>query len=239
MGKKIETRHIGTCELRADAGDQFAITGIAARYNKPTNIGGMFIEKIAPGAFSRSLRNKADVVCTFNHDLSAVLGRTKSGTLTLQDSPEGLKFRCQLDRDSQSHRDLYAAVKRGDLDSCSFAFLVPPNGDTWDGNKRTLTDVDLKDVSVVTTPAYPGTSVDARSRRKPEDDIDEILDGDSDDDESEDDDERCACDCEACRAGFCRACTNEDCTDEDCEECGARSATELADLRDRLAALKI
>ncbi len=158
----IENR--ATCELRADAGDEMALVGMAARYNTPTKIGGRFTEKIAPGAFSRSMRSGADVVCTFNHDVNRVLGRTKSGTLTLKDSPEGLRFRCVLDNAQQSHRDLYASVKRGDINGCSFSFSVPEDGDEWDGDERTLRNVNLLDVSVVTHPAYPGTAVDARSK---------------------------------------------------------------------------
>jgi HK97 family phage prohead protease len=159
-------------ELRAAPG--FKLEGIAAKYNsRSSNLGG-FVEQISPGAFTRSLKAGAKVVVTKNHDPNFVLGSTKSGTATVFDSPEGLRFSVQLDKANTSHTDTYASVKRGDIDSCSFAFKVPAGGDSWaDGARddagnacslRTLKDVDLIDCSVVTYPAYPqGTQVDARS----------------------------------------------------------------------------
>jgi uncharacterized protein len=133
---------------------------------------GGFKERIAPGAFTRSLVEGTDVKCLVNHSPSELLGRTKNGTLNLEQDSRGLKFRCALNPDSQAHRDLHAAIKRGDMDECSFAFTVPEGGDVWDEAKdengqryqrRTLRDVDLLDVSAVTYPAYNNTSVGARS----------------------------------------------------------------------------
>jgi uncharacterized protein len=105
----------------------------------------------------------------FNHNANFVLGRVKNGTLQLTNTDAGLAFRCQLNPAMQSHQDLYASVKRGDISECSFAFSVPKGGDKWskDYSTRTLTDVDLFDVSVVTNPAYgnDATTVDARQLR--------------------------------------------------------------------------
>jgi len=56
-------------------------------------------------------------------------------------------------------------MKRGDLDKMSFAFV--PMRQTWDDSgdipKRTIEDVALHDVSIVTTPAYDGTEIGLRS----------------------------------------------------------------------------
>ena len=149
-----------------------ALTGYAARFNTKSHpLPGGFTETIAPGAFRRSLANGDDVVCTFNHSSDHVLGRTKSGTLRLAEDDKGLKFRCQLDKNQTAHRDLHSAIKRGDIADCSFAFTV--DGDDFnDGTDengercilRTVRSVkQLHDVSVVTHPAYGGTSVDARA----------------------------------------------------------------------------
>jgi HK97 family phage prohead protease len=174
MANKIEQRIFSGVQVRAAAGAAFTLEGIAASYNMPSKPipmqgGGTFIEYVKPGAFARSLRNKADVKALFNHSANLILGRVKNGTLTLTDTPAGLAFRVQLNQKMQSHQDLYASVKRGDVSECSFAFSVAPKGQQWnaDYSKRTLTDVDLFDVSVVTNPAYGGgaTSVDARQLR--------------------------------------------------------------------------
>lgn len=175
MSTHIEIRYASkmTVEERGDQGDEMALVGYAATYNslsKPLPQG--FVEKIAPGAFDRALAEKQDCRCLFNHDSSRVLGRVSSGTLKLSSDDKGLKFRCALDPNQQAHRDLHAAVKRGDISDCSFAFS--PNGEDGhdfddvrqqDGSWlmiRTLKDVNLYDVSAVTHPAYNDTSVQAR-----------------------------------------------------------------------------
>lgn len=169
-----ELRYSIGSELRAVL-ENFEISGIAAAYMvNSRNLGG-FVERIAPTAFVRSLRDKADVKMLLNHQPDNILGRTKSNTLVLSDSPQGLRFRCKLDESNSFHQSVYASIKRGDLDECSFAFQVPDGGDDWQDNGavdengqrcalRTLKDVTLLDASVVTYPAYPqGTHVDARS----------------------------------------------------------------------------
>jgi uncharacterized protein len=165
-------RRAMSAELRT-AGDEFALTGYAATFNSwSKNLGG-FRELLMPGAFDRSLKGKPDVKCLFNHAPDNILGRTKSGTLVLSTDAKGLKFRCELNRGSQYHRDVYEAVKRGDIDECSFAFTVTKEGQSWEEGRdtetgepialRKLKDVDLIDVSVVTYPAYNQTSAGARA----------------------------------------------------------------------------
>jgi HK97 family phage prohead protease len=171
-----EQRRFTSAEIRATS--DYKVGGIAASYNTQSqNLGG-FVEKIAPGAFSNSLRQNVDVKALVNHDPSLILGRTKNGTLTLSDSPEGLRWVCQLDKNNPQHASFYSSISRGDIDECSFAFTVPENGDEWDFNPkaakdddgeycclRTLRNVNLMDVSAVTYPAYQkGTAVGARSK---------------------------------------------------------------------------
>jgi uncharacterized protein len=167
-----EQRTILATELRAS--DEFAIIGTAARYGVMShNLG--FREIIQKGAFSRSLRQNPNVVCLYNHNSSSIpLGRTKAGTLTLSVDDRGLHYRCQLDPNNPDHKSLHSSIRRGDVESCSFAFTVAPNGQSWKEATdpetkepillRTLTDVDLLDVSPVCAPAYPGTQVDARNK---------------------------------------------------------------------------
>ena len=157
----------------ATGSDEMALVGYATLFNNLSHNLGGFRETIKPGTFTRSLKEKADVRCLFNHAPDNILGRTKSGTLTISQDDRGLPFRCVLNPKSQAHRDLYAAVERGDISDCSFAFTVAVNGQQWAEGKdpdtgedclmRTLTDVDLLDVSAVCFPAYPNTSVDARN----------------------------------------------------------------------------
>jgi len=65
-----------------------------------------------------------------------------------------------------------ALLQRGDVSQMSFAFMVEPNGEKWEGRDesgariRTLTDVQLIEVSVVTIPAYPDTVAALRSMQR-------------------------------------------------------------------------
>lgn len=140
---------------------KFELVGIAASYNTPTSVGGQFMEQIAPGAFSRALKEKQDVRALVNHSPFEILGRVGNGTLILTDSPQGLRCVIKLDQNNETHRSISASVKRGDIHEMSFAFKPSPTGEKWErrgGQQlRTLTDVDLFDVSVVTYPNRDGS----------------------------------------------------------------------------------
>jgi len=164
---KIEKRTFGGAELRATR--KFQIEGYAARFDNLSRDLGSFKEKCARGCFARSLKSPdSDVRILVNHDPSKILGRVKAGTATVAEDSVGLRFNVQLDPAQQSHQDLYAAVRRGDLTDTSFAFMADDDGDLWSKGKdgqqiRTLTNVRLLDCSIVCYPAYEGNPVDARS----------------------------------------------------------------------------
>jgi HK97 family phage prohead protease len=169
----VEERAFGTIVRGESQGAEMALVGYACSYNVLSqNLGG-FRERIAPGAFRLSLASNPDVKCLLNHDSNYILGRTRSGTLQIAEDDRGLKMRCQLDKNQSMHRDLHAAISRGDISEMSFAFTIPDGGDDWDEAeengvpfvRRTLRNVNLIDVSPVVAPAYnsPGaTSVAAR-----------------------------------------------------------------------------
>lgn len=141
------------------------ITGYAALFNVWSQDMGGFVETIEPGAFTRSLQNGADVRAVINHDPNLILGRSKSGTLTLTEDDIGLRVEI-VPPDTQYARDLMTSIKRGDIDQMSFQFKAIDDDVRWDGNlvRRWLKEVDLFDVAPVTFPAYPQTSVSVRSR---------------------------------------------------------------------------
>lgn len=149
-------------EVRAAEGGGRTIAGYAAVFNSETDIGGYFREVIAPGAFADSI--SADVRALFDHDSAHVLGRTKSGTLRLREDDKGLAVEIDLP-DTQVARDLAASMERGDIDGMSFGFMVTKQewDETQDPPLRTIRGVELFEVSVVTFPAYPETSVALRS----------------------------------------------------------------------------
>lgn len=137
------------------------LLGYAATFNNETRIGTM-TEEIKPGAFKASLDASGDVLALKDHNPSNVLGRTKSGTLRLSEDSRGLYFELDVP-DTQSGRDVLALAERGDLGGMSFGFNVPEGGQEWQGSKRTLSKIDLAEVSVVSAwPAYQQTTIEAR-----------------------------------------------------------------------------
>ena len=140
------------------------IGGYAAVFDKPSGDLGGFREKIAQGAFTRTLSENPDVVGLYDHDKSAVLGRTTSGTLILEQDERGLKFDLDVANTSIG-RDVLEMVKRGDVTGASFAFSA--RSERWEDSQsdmpmRILTDVDLFDVTITPMPAYGDTQVALR-----------------------------------------------------------------------------
>ncbi len=159
--------HRAAAELRA-AGRR--LEGRAAVFDQPATIAtfsGGFVEIIRPGAFTRSLASGRDVLALADHDMRAVLGRTRSGTLRLSEDAQGLAFEVDLP-ETRLAGDLLALAERGDLGGASFAFNVPKGGERWRAGQRELIDLDLEEISIVqATPAYAGTSVVARAAGQP------------------------------------------------------------------------
>jgi len=159
--------HPSRAEIRADE-MKFQLTGVAVAYNTLSATGVPYSgwrEQVAPGAFQGTLSQPdSDVKALWSHDNSKVLGRQKNGTLQLTDTPSGLQYTVQLDRNSQIHRDCFAAVKRSDVDALSFGFLCDDD-DLDDTRKiRTVKAARLLEISFVAFPAYPeGTSAEART----------------------------------------------------------------------------
>lgn len=159
MNTQIERRLAGPTMTASER----KLYGHAALFNTPAKIG-TFSERIAPGAFDRTLATNPDILAILDHDASRLLGRTKSGTLRLRPDRLGLAFEIDVP-DTQEGRDALELARRGDLGGMSFGFRVAPGGERWNASRteRTLTDIDLVEISVVSSfPAYQGTTVAAR-----------------------------------------------------------------------------
>jgi len=137
------------------------LVGYAAIFDSPTDIRGLFTEKIVRGAFKSSLDN--DIKALWNHDSSYPVGSTGSGTLKLTEDEYGLRFDL-TPINTTAGRDLLESVKSGVVNGMSFGFLV--RKDSWDGNIRSLEDVELFEISACPFPAYKDTTIVARSVEK-------------------------------------------------------------------------
>jgi HK97 family phage prohead protease len=143
------------------------VSGYAALYDSLSEDLGGFVEVIKPGAFAGVLHD--DVRALINHE-GIPLARTKSGTLRLRDDGRGLLMEFQFS-EATFAQDLRIAMSRGDITQCSFSFDV---GDDRVGYRNgvllreILSFKRLYDVSIVTYPAYPETTVGLREGAKGE-----------------------------------------------------------------------
>lgn len=167
--KPLETRFMA-CEVRAEENEEgLIITGRPVVYNSRTNLG-WFDEIIEAGALiGTDLR---DVRLLVNHDFSSIpLARSRrnngNSTMTLFVDDEGLRFVAILDPENARAKELYSAVKRGDVSGMSFAFSI--DGEKWDDidsdhPTRTITKIaSIVEISACTFPAYEATEIYARS----------------------------------------------------------------------------
>lgn len=129
-----------------------------------------YIEVIEPGALTEA--DISDVLLTVNHNLNDIpLARSRGGqpgeTMQLSVDNYNCRITAQLDVENNPQaRALHSAVSRGDITGMSFMFHVKE--DSWERENdvlvRHIQKIDkIIDVSAVTIPAYPSTSISARS----------------------------------------------------------------------------
>lgn len=128
---------------------------------------GPFEEKIAAGAFDKTLAADPDVAFLLNHRGMTMARTKKSRTLELfLDEDGSLASRAFLNPERQDVQDLVRAIEDGDVDQMSFAFRILDGHWNPDFTTYTITEVDLDrgDVSAVNFGANPYTSISARAK---------------------------------------------------------------------------
>lgn len=126
-----------------------------------------FVERIAPGAFDRSLQEAAKgtrvIDALWEHDRKAHLGSTRSGKLQLESDERGLRITLDASRLTPAQLDI---IRDGDA-GMSFGMSNQPRR-VWsrrsDGlPEATVQELTLHEVSFTTTPAYVATTAAVRS----------------------------------------------------------------------------
>lgn len=167
MSSELEIRlNEEQLEFRTGEGDQPAkLVGFAAVFNSLSEDLGGFKERILPGAFSGSLAGSTDIRALVDHDSTKLLGRVSNGTLKLTQDEHGLRTEITLP-DTSYARDVKALVARKDVRGMSFGFRVPEGGQRFTKENgqtiRELTNLDLREVTVTSIPAYGATSIQVR-----------------------------------------------------------------------------
>ncbi len=154
-------------EIRADEGDGVKkLVGLIPYNRRSVEMWGEF-EEIAPTAFAKTLADGRDVKALVAHDDSKVLGSTRSGTLRLTHTDQGLLAEVDLPNTTYAN-DAWEIVKRGDVRTMSFCFSPIKQSKRYDEETQkfvnVLEEVKLQEVSyMVTWAAYPDTASMARS----------------------------------------------------------------------------
>jgi HK97 family phage prohead protease len=148
------------------------LRGHASVFNSLSEDLGGFREMVKPGAFRQSVQDvedgEEDIRALSHHDTSRVLGRTSNGTLRIREDEIGLAVEIDLP-DTTDGRDMQASVERGDIDSMSIGFMIRDEGESWEFPDagvaiRTVTDIDLFEVSAVAFPAFKQTDISVAQR---------------------------------------------------------------------------
>jgi HK97 family phage prohead protease len=179
---QIERRYLLTNDTpdaitveRRDGDAEAVLVGISPPWDSLSVDLGGFREKFAPTAFDGLVdrkptdpRGKIDVPFLFNHDPNHVTGRTSNGRLELAKDARGLAYRHKPLQTSMG-RDLIMMVEDRTITGSSFAFTVADGGENWTEDERgnvirTVHKASgLYDISAVTSPAYPSSSIAPRS----------------------------------------------------------------------------
>ena len=171
MNKKEERAYMCNIETRADEKHGDVLEGVPIVYDAATDIGGLWNEIVDRGALDGA--DLKDVRFLVNHDMDSIpLARSRNNnensTMQMTVESDGLHIRADLDTEGNPRaKELYSAVKRGDISGMSFCFTV--KDDRWedldtDYPTRHITALDkIFEVSAVTYPAYEQTSINARS----------------------------------------------------------------------------
>lgn len=165
--KNIELRMNRFNVIENDEGGKLTVSGYVNETGKQSHLLGTkkkFKEAIQKGAFTRALKKGNDIHFLAEHDENKILASTRNGSLTLKEDEKGLLMTAYIS-DTSYGRDYHTLIKDGILRNMSFGFTV--DKDKWNKEKdgtytREVNDLTLFEVSVVTNPAYPQSTISAR-----------------------------------------------------------------------------
>ena len=171
--KNIELR-MNNFNVIEDTSEGLVVSGYVNETGKQSHLLGnkkKFKETIQKGAFTRALSKGNDIHFLAEHDENKILASTRNGSLTLKEDEKGLLMTAEISNTSYG-RDYHTLIKDGILRNMSFGFTV--DKDKWNKAKdgtytREVSELTLYEVSVVTNPSYPQSSISARGLNVVED----------------------------------------------------------------------
>lgn len=155
-------------EVRNDSVVISGYVNSVERWSKPirTKLRGIsqrFIERIRAGVFKTALKRNDNVKVLLNHNYDRELANTKDGTAILEEDNIGLRAEVTI-----TDPEVVEKAKNHKLVGWSFGFHSNADevGEEATIATRTVTDMDLVEVSILDdtkSPAYYGTSIETRS----------------------------------------------------------------------------
>lgn len=171
----LKTNNFEVRAIEENTDGSLQVKGYANKTEKPSQPlkdvnGNEFIEVIAKGAFAEALRNSNDIDFLAEHDKQKILASTSNDSLQLREDEQGLYIEATITPTSYG-KDYFTLIKSGILKSMSFGFRSLKDNWTKLSNgmyQRTVEALQLFEVSVVKTPAYQDSILQARSLETPE-----------------------------------------------------------------------
>lgn len=171
MEKEIIIRNIRSIT----ANDDKTISGSAIVFDIPSDTlydGGTipFVEIIHKGAITHDTINRSDIKLTYNHQSKTVpIARSNKGkgSLKVMLTDDTVDFSTPV-KNTNSAQEIYEAIRAGDLSGCSFVGTLLPSDHKLERQNdnsyihHIYNIQEIKDLSIVDSPAYPETSVIAR-----------------------------------------------------------------------------
>jgi HK97 family phage prohead protease len=136
---------VAAVEVKFDTTAKGSFEGYASVFNNIDSYGDIML----PGAFEESLAKRDQVPMLFNHWMDNLIGKATG----MKEDDIGLKFTGRLTPGASMATDVYQHMKAGALDGVSIGYRVQPGGADMDGKVRTLSRVDLMEISMVISPA--------------------------------------------------------------------------------------
>ena len=158
----LETREAGARETRAFAFEVRASgeNGEIEGYGSVFGVKDTYSDIVAPGAFKASIAehkaNGSMPAMLWQHDQSEPIGVWTE----MEEDATGLRVKGQIVTETEKGKAAYALLKKGALRGLSIGFVSKEWSYSEDDDIRTLTAVDLWEVSLVTFPANGKAMID-------------------------------------------------------------------------------
>lgn len=167
--KPLELRTSVSLSEREETSEGLIVRGLVNKPGEwsqplPAKNGGTFIERVMPKVFSQAINRNANIKFLDRHNQDKILASTKNGTLTLEETDEGLFMEARIAPTSYG-KDAYELIKAGEMAQMSFGMAVL--NEDWEivngTARRSITDLYLGEISCVPDPAYIQSKIEARS----------------------------------------------------------------------------